>query len=102
LPALLENLSFDRWKHPEIVDALDSVLHKAAQVWRAQRVCSKNRTRTRARHLANLNTKGLYTEMSGGVVDRDGKVTELVTEVSIVCVYANKFYLGAPPAAPTQ
>jgi hypothetical protein len=45
------------------------VLQKAVQVWRIQRACNKNRTMARVRHLAKLNIKDFYIEMSGGEVD---------------------------------
>lgn len=60
--ARVEDLSFGRWKQPRIIEGLNSVFHKAAQVWRTQRVCNKSRlwTRAKARHLAKVNTKFLY------------------------------------------
>jgi len=43
--ARLENLSLSMWKQPGIVNGLDRFLHKAAQVWRTQKLCDKSRIR---------------------------------------------------------
>ena len=45
------------------------VLQKAVQVWRIQRVCNKNQTIAKVRHLATLDIKDFYIEMSGSEVD---------------------------------
>jgi hypothetical protein len=82
---------------------LYSVLYKVTEVWRIQRLCDKNRTRARARYLAKLNTKGFYTEIGGGEVQQDMKVSVLMDEVPFVCVVLTKStYKPYPKPYPPQ
>ena len=65
--ARLENLSLSMWKQPGIVNGLDCFLYKAAQVWRTQKVCDKNRIRGEGKTFCNA--KGLYAKVGDGEVE---------------------------------